>query len=87
MYSVNQKLNDKDYKFQLYKARESVILSRIDKIKKTISKLQNGLESKHLDRSIKKKFEERIASESETALDLIQKLKHFRAKNGNYLAS
>jgi hypothetical protein len=87
MYNLNQKLTEKDYKFQLYKARESVIIGRIEKIKKMIAKLQNGLATRHLDRSIRQKFEERTAQESETALKLVGQLKQFRAQNGNYLAS
>lgn len=87
MYNLNNKLEEKGYKFELYKAREAVLLKRIEKLKKTIYKLQNGLDSMHLNESIRKKFESKIAEESETALGLVKQLKDFRNKYSNYLAS
>ncbi|MDC1067846.1 hypothetical protein OAQ99_01665 [Candidatus Kapabacteria bacterium] len=87
MYTITNKFDKNNYKPQLFKAREAVLVSRIDKIKKTIMKLQSGLNNNKMNDNLKSKFESKIANESEIALQLVIELKKFRVINNKYLMS
>jgi seryl-tRNA synthetase len=80
-------MNESNFRPQLFKARESVLVDKINKIKKTIFKLQESLENIKNNNSLKRKFQMKIAQESEVALRLVEELKQLRVKYSNFLVS
>lgn len=78
MYTFKDKPKDMEYRSELFKAKESIMLAKLDKSKKLINKLQESLATIKYNPSLKLRFEEKIAQESEVALSLIDELKRFR---------
>jgi len=69
-----------DFIKDMNSARESALISRLDIAKKNIFKLQSGMNSINNTDPLHQKYQEKLLEESETALNIIEKLKNLRKK-------
>lgn len=65
---------------EMNSARETALITRLDRAKKNIYKLQSGMSSMNAHDPLHRKYQEKLLEESETALSIIEKLKDLRKK-------